>query len=151
MELLPLIVSKEINSDTQILCNYLKLYKNGKLRDFDLYIPEISSSYFKKLEKKITAEIIPNNECKELIYEYLNIKFPNYYQIDIFIKILSGQFKKFSLIEELSINNLIKKQSKFKDSDLKKERMILIKNIIKSTQFFIEGSSDKLINSQNIL
>ena len=28
--------------------------------------------------------------------------------------------------------------------------MILIKNMIKSTQFFIEGSFDKLINSQNI-
>ena len=86
----PLIVSKEINSDIQILCNYLRLYKNKKLKNSDLYIPKVSSVYFKKLKNKINAELIPNNECKELIYEFLNIKFPNYYQIDNFIKILSG-------------------------------------------------------------
>ena len=37
-----LIVPKEINSNMQIVCNYLKLLKNGKLADHDLYIKNIS-------------------------------------------------------------------------------------------------------------
>ena len=145
----PLIVSKEINSDIQILCNYLRLYKNKKLKNSDLYIPKVSSVYFKKLKNKINAELIPNNECKELIYEFLNIKFPNYYQIDNFIKILSGQFKKFSLIKELSVEYLKAIDNANNNSNLINERIILIDNIIKSTQYFISCSFEKLLKSQN--
>ena len=98
-----LIVNKEIDSDIQIICNYLRLFKNKKIIDNDLYIPNISLPDFNNLPNKITAEIIPDNECKELIYEYLKIEYPNYYQINNFIKILSGQFKKLSLIDKYQL------------------------------------------------
>ena len=147
----PLIVSKNINSQIQILCNYLKLYKNNKLKNFDLDIPNISPNYFKKINNKIIAEIIPDNECKELIYEFINIKFPNYYQIDNFIKILSGQFIKFNRIEEFSVSYLNKKKENEEIiSKLLNERMGLIDLMIKSTQNLISSSYDKLLNSQKI-
>ena len=97
----PLIVSKSIDSDIQIICNYLRIIKNKKIIENDIYIPNISSSYYNELPEKITAEIISDDECKELIYDYLKIDFPNYYQINNFIKILSSQFKKLSLINNL--------------------------------------------------
>ena len=147
----PLIVSKEIYSDIQILCNYLRLYKNKKLENNDIYIPNISPNFFKKIKDKIKAEIIPNNECQKLIEEYINIKYPNFYQIDNFIKILSGQFKKFNRIEELTVFHLTNiTENKKQLKKILEERMNLIGHIIKSTQYFISSSFDKLINSQNI-
>ena len=147
----PLIVSKKINSQIQILCNYLKLYKNKKLENSDLFIPDISPYYLKQNKIIIKAEIIPDNECKELINEFINIKFPNYYQIDNFIKILSGQFIKFNRIKELSVFYLTKYAGN-EDNKIKllNERMSLIEIIIQNTQYFISSSYDKLLNSQKI-
>ena len=149
-DLPPLIVSKEIDSDIQIICNYLKLFKNKKIIENDLYIPNISHAYFKDLPNKINSEIISDKECKELIYEYLSIDFPNYYQINNFIKILSGQFKKLSLIKSLSANILIKMGDNFGKKNLKNNRYIIIDNLIRNTRFLIASSFDKLLNSQNI-
>ena len=140
-----LIVSQDIYSDVQIICNYLRLYKNKELTNCDLYIPKISSLYFKQLKTKKDAEILSNSECKELIYEYIKIKKPNYYQINNFIKILAGQFKKFSKISELSVFYLTQNMP-----NLINQRMNLIKLIIENTQYFIEGSFDKLLNSQEM-
>ena len=95
-----LIVFRDINSDIQIMCNYLRLFKNKKIISYDLYIPNISNKKIEEFPTKIEPEIIPNEECEELIYEYLNIEYPNFYQIQNFIKILSGQFKKFSLVKD---------------------------------------------------
>ena len=147
----PLIVSKKINSQIQILCNYLRVYKNKKLENSDLVIPGISPDYLKQNKNIIKAEIIPDNECKELINEFINIKFPNYYQIDSFIKIVSGQFMKFNRIKELSIFYLTKKAgNEGNKTKLLNERMNLIGLIIQSTQYFISSSYDKILNSQKI-
>ena len=149
-DLPPLIVSNKVDSDIQIICNYLRLFKNKKIIDTDLYIPNISSPYFNDLPNKITAEIIPYDECKDLLYEYLKIDLPNYYQINNFIKILSGQLKKLSLIKSLSANILITMGKKLNLPDLTNNRYIIIDSIIKNTRFLIESSFQKLLNSQNI-
>ena len=146
----PLIVNKEIDSDIQIICNYLRLFKNEKIIDNDLYIPNISLPYLNNLPNKIIAEIISDNECKELIYEYLKIEYPNYYQINNFIRILSGQFKKLSLIKSLSADFLIKTGNELGNPELKNNRYILFDNIIKNTRFLISSSFEKLLNSQDI-
>ena len=149
-ELPLLIVDKEIDSDIQIICNYLRLFKNKKIIENDLYIPNISDKYFDNLPDKITATLISDKECKELIYEYLKINLPNYYQINNFIKILSGQFKKLSLIKSLSANLLIKMGKQLKKPNLKNNRYIIIDNINKNTRFLISSSFNKILNSQNI-
>ena len=145
----PLIVSKSIDSDIQIICNYLRIIKNKKIIENDIYIPNISSSYYNELPEKITAEIISDDECKELIYDYLKIDFPNYYQINNFIKILSSQFKKLSLINSLSSNVLKKLGNKIGKPELKYNRYIICENIIKNTRFIISSTYQKLLNSQN--
>ena len=146
----PLIVSKAIDSDIQIICNYLRIIKNKKIIENDIYIPNISSSYFNELPEKITAEIISDDECKELIYDYLKIDFPNYYQINNFIKILSSQFKKLSLIKSLSSNFLKKLGNKIGKPELKYNRYIICESIIKNTRFIISSTYQKLLNSQNV-
>ena len=145
-----LIVSKDIYSDIQIVCNYLRLFKNKKIISNDLYIDNISSKKQKEFPTKIEPEIIPDKECEELIYEYLNIEFPNYYQIQNFIKILSGQFKKFSLINSISAYILNNLGVNFGISNLNYNRYIIIENIIKNSKFFYESSFQKLLNSQKI-
>ena len=149
-ELPPLIVPKEIDSDIQIVCNYLKLFKSKQIIDKDLYIPNISDKYFSELSNKINASLIPDKECKELIYEFLNINLPNYYQINNFIKILSGQFKKLSLIKTLSADLLVNEGTKIGRPDLKNNRFIIIDNLIKNTLFLISSSFEKILKSQNI-
>ena len=145
-----LIVPKEIDSDIQIICNYLKLFKNKQIIENDLYIPNISNKYFEDLSDKITATIISDIECRDLIYEYLKIDLPNYYQINNFIKILSGQFKKLSLIKSLSANLLKKLGDKLGKPEIHNNRYIIIDKIINNTRFFISSSFEKLLNSQNI-
>ena len=149
-ELPELIVSKDINSDMQIICNYLRLFKNKKIISNDLYIKNISPEKYNEFPNKIVAEVISKDECKELIYEYLNIEFPNYYQINNFIKILSGQFKKFTLVSSLSANNLNNLSEKMGNADLINSRYLIIDILIKNTLFFIESSFQQLLNSQNI-
>ena len=150
--LAPLIVLKDIKSDIQIVCNYLQLYETNILLDYDLYIDGISFPELKKSKNKKDAKIIPDNECNKLIDKYLNYLniqsdyyYANYYQKNNFIKILSGQFKRFSKIKELSIDYLKKH-----NSNLKKERLILIQYIIKSTKLYIKSSFDDLLKSQKI-
>ena len=149
-ELPKLIVLKDINSDIQIVCNYLKIFKNKEIIDNDLYIKGISSEKINEYSNKKIAESIPDLECQNLIYEYLDVKFPNYYQIQNFIKILSSQFKKFSLVTSLSANalNLIIKN--FGDFNLKINRYNIIKNIINNAKFLIKSSYENLLDCQNI-
>ena len=96
----PLMVQPEISSDVQIVCNYLKYYKNNNLATKDIIINKVSLSaqdIMKFVEPKyvkgyssIEAESLSTEECYSLIKEYINIKTPSYYQINTFISVLAG-------------------------------------------------------------
>ena len=45
----PLIVSKEIDSNIQIVANYLKCLKENKISDYDLIIPNITPEGIKEM------------------------------------------------------------------------------------------------------
>lgn len=106
----PLIVSKEINSNIQIVCNYLKLLKSGKLSETDLIIEGISLSQndiqslimddFSSNSTFINAESLSPEDCDILIKNTFKneskTEYPTYYQINSFINILAYQLKKFS-------------------------------------------------------
>ena len=154
-----LIVPQEINSNMQIVCNYLKLLKNGKLADHDLFIKNISIDLEDDiLEKstKIDAESLSAEECQSLIKEYLDIKNPTYYQINSFVKALSGQLKKFSMNYLLTAANLIENQTILEEnkivgvnSNLQEIRVKMIKGFIENTKHFTQGAFNKLLDSQD--
>ena len=150
----PLIVPNEINSNIQIVCNYLKQRKNNKIDDFDLDFPDITpndirnSFLIKKINKKkekiktITpAEVLPQKECQQLIFDIIKkkINFPSYYQIKSFIDILSVQLIKFNQSYYLNAFQL-----QF-GKNLKQIRTFIIDNFLNLTYFISEGAFTKLI------
>ena len=156
----PLIVEKEINSNIQIVCNYLKLLKEKKIADKDLYIRNVSmkpediqsmlNEEFINESTKIDAIQLSPKECEELIKENIGIEFPTYYQIKCFVNALSGQLKKFSRIFQLTAAYLIQcgHKNMLNKPNLKNIRIKLLQGFIQNTQHFTKGSFNKLLNSQ---
>ena len=158
----PLIVERNLDSNIQIVCNYLKLLKSGKLSDTDLIIDKVSLSRddieialsrdFFKGETYQNAVVISDKECdtliKDLIKKELNIEFPTYYQIISFINVLSGQLKKFSMNFGLTAGNLIQSGMIVHDPNLKKLRELMVNSFIKNTIHFTQGAFDKILTSQ---
>ena len=151
----PLKVPAELDSNVQIVCNYLKLLKSGKLADQDLYIKNVSidvsnllSEQYIKDYKKLDATSLNQKECESLIKEYIGIKSPTYYQINSFINALSGQLKKFSMTFSVSAGNLIQSGNMLKKPNLKNMRVTMVNSFIKNTQHFTQGAFNKLLDSQ---
>ena len=144
----PLIVKEDVESNIQIVCNYLKLLKNKELAKTDLYIPNISADYLKELKTKKEAEILSQKECQQLIKEYLKIEKPTYYQINSFINILSGQLKKFSTNIALTAFDLIVNGYNLKIKNFENLRVNMVESFIKNTEHFTKGAFDKILNSQ---
>ena len=154
----PLIVPAKINSDIQIVCNYLKLLKSGKLSEKDLYIKGVSmdpndiksllTPEFINVDTKYDGSSLSQKECEELIKENIGINSPTYYQINSFISVLSGQLKKFSMIFLLTAGNLIQSGNMLNMPNLKNIRETMVKSFINNTQHFTQGAFKKLLNSQ---
>ena len=149
----PLIVPKELDSNMQIACNYLKIFDEGKISDIDLYIKNISINIEEKDNinkvKKEYAQILSSRKCNELIHKYIDIENPTYYQINSFINVLSGQLKKFSINYSLTARDLIDNGIAMNDDSLKNIRKILIDGLIKNTQHFTKGAYNGLLNSKD--
>ena len=149
----PLIVDEKINSNIQIVCNYLKLFKSGKIAEKDLYIKNISAEYIpddNTINTRVDAVSLSQQECEGLIKEYTGIEKPTYYQINAFINVLSGQLKKFSINIQLNAGYLIEFGKILHNPNSNKIREIMINGFIKNTQHFTQGAFEKLLNSQEI-
>ena len=142
--LAPLIVENDLNSNAQIVANYLKALKNNIIDKNDLYFEKISPEVFSKYKTKYDATILSQRECEVLIFDEIKttIKAPNYYQITSFINILADQFRKFSINFYFEANTLtyIKKKIPF--------RKMIIENLIKVTKHFCEGAFRNIIKWQ---
>ena len=160
-DLPPLIIEKELNSNIQIVCNYIKLLNSNKISEKDLIINEVSLSRddFKtlidedfKIDTAIDAVSLEQKECdkliKDLIKKELKIEYPTYYQIKSFINVLSGQLKKFSMNFTLSAANLIQYGNILNNHNFKNLREILVKSFIKNTIHFTQGAFDKILTAQ---
>ena len=144
-----LIVNPNINSNIQIVCNYLKLFEDGKISDTELYIKNVS---IKKDEFDINVEernavSMPQKECERLIHKYIGIENPTYYQITSFINVLAGQLKKFSMNYQLTVRYLTENEELIKEN-LKGIRRVLVDSFIKNTQHFTKGAYNNLLNSK---
>ena len=154
-----LIVDPDIKSNIQIVCNYLKLLKEGQLAEKDLYIKGVSLEpddrikviYKDYMEEniKIDAISLKPEECEKLIKDNIGIEYPTYYQINCFINALSGQLKKFNVNLQLTAANLIQiEKVKQEYKNLKDIRAKMVNSFIKNNQHLIKGSFNKLLNSQ---
>ena len=143
----PLIVSKEIHSNVQVVANYLKALKDDILENKDLYFDTISDeAMLKNKETTIKGKILSQQECQQLIFEQIKekIKEPNYYQISSFIDVLAVQFKKFSRNNYFHVDTL--KYNPFIQG--KKIRSFTIQSFILLTRHFTEGVFTDIVKSQ---
>ena len=143
-ELPDLTVSNELNSNIQIVANYLKMYKDNEIDNFDLYFEGTTPANFKFYKNKKNAEILSQNECQSLIFEEIKkeIPKPNYYQIKSFIDVLATQFKTFNRNYNISVNTL----NNFGIHE--SIRSFIIENYIKLTKHFTKGAYSELIQTQ---
>ena len=157
-----LIIQKELDSNIQIVCNYLKLLKIGKLSEKDLIIEGISLSRndikeiinndIIKEDTTIDAKPLDEKECEALIKDVfknkLKIESPNYFQINLFINILAGQLKKFSINFTLTAANLIQNGILLKKPTLKNVRELIINSFIINVKHFTFDYFSPILRAQ---
>ena len=146
----PLLVPNQLDSNIQLVSNYLKIYRKKLIEKYDLFFPNITSDYFLEeefLSNSIKAELLSQDECQKLIFDTINEILPNpsYYQIESFINILSSELKKLN--QNLYYkSNLFSIRGKYSLS----KRTSIIESFIKLTKYFIKGEFNDLIKGQNI-
>ena len=156
--LAPLIVPKELDSDIQLVANYLKAMEEDKINRFDLIFPNITPVDFekrvyfikkKKFSTSVKAEVLSQEECQKLIFNSIKeeIPEPTYYQIDSFIKILAIQLKKLNQNFFLNAHTLLISGRQ----NLYLIRKSIVENFIKLTKHFTKGAFTDLIKGQNIV
>jgi len=155
--LAPLIVPNNLDSNIQLVSNYLKAIKENKLNNFDLIFPNITPIDFKdrfylinnnKYSTSLNAELLSQEECQKLIFNSIKRirSEPNYYQIESFVKVLSNQLTKFNQNFYLSAYILLTNRCR----NLCFIRTSIVENLIKLTNYFTEGALD-LIKIQNFI
>jgi MoxR-like ATPase len=164
-ELPPLIFEqkdKALDSNIQIVGNYLKLLESGQISEKDLIIDKVSLSRddieitlnrdLFKGDTYMNAKFLDEEECNRLIMglikDKLGIKFPNYYQINSFINVLSGQLRNFSMNIGLTAAYLIQSELALNRKDIRKLREILVNSFIQNTIHFTQGAFDKILTAQ---
>ena len=144
----PLIISKDIKSNIQVVCNYLKCYKENQLNSKNLFIPGISSEFNKQYE--IKASVMNDDECRNLIKEYFKVDNATFYQINSFINILANQLVYFSQNFYLEIEQLKEVGNLKGQNNITEVRQFIVEAFIKVTEHFTKGAYGKLLNSQDV-
>jgi len=152
----PLIVPKQLDSNIQLVANYLKALNENMIEARDLIFPKITPDVFKDrfyLIKKpkqkiypIQAELLSEDECQKLIFNTINksISLPTYYQINSFINVLAIQLKKFNQNFFLNAYQL----ATSKGTKACTIRSFIIQSFIKLTRHFTEGAFTNLLKEQ---
>ena len=166
--LAPLIVSYELSSNIQIVCNYLKGLQDKNIDEKDLIFPNITPDGIKNnigeiIEKKgnkkdklikhkfttiADALVLYQDICQNLIFKAIKQKIekPTYYQINSFIEVLAVQLIRFNQNYHLSACQLKERYQKVK----KNIRTSIVESFINLTKYIIEGSFSGLLEKQEI-
>ena len=152
-----LIVPENLDSNIQIVANYLKFQKNDEINNYDLIIPKVTPKdfenriiEFKKSKKKVCiskeATKLSQIVCQKLIFSVIkeNVIEPNYYQITSFINVLAVQLKKFNQNFFLNAYQLLTSGG----TNSSKIRDFIVECFIKLTKHFTEGAFTDLLKSQ---
>ena len=153
-KLSPLIVSEDLTSNVQIVCNYLKGLKDKTINQNDLIFPGITPEdiktqvyYINKKEYStaVDARVLSQAECEKLIFDIIksNIEKPTYYQINSFIDVLAVQLKVFNQNYYLNARQL-----KIKDEKMQPIRTFIVESFIKLTKHFTHGAFTGLLEKQ---
>ena len=153
-KLAPLIVSSDITSNIQIVCNYLKDLRENRINTKDLFFPGITPEEFKTMvywigkrsfSTVVDAVVLSQEQCQQLIFDTIKtaIPKPTYYQINSFIDVLAVQFKKFNQNYFLNARQL-----RIKNVKAQSIRTFIIESFIKLTKHFTEGAFTDLLKSQ---
>ena len=142
----PLLVPKELDSNIQIVANYLKSLLENRIDKFDLIIPNVTPADL-IINKKtpINAIEIPAQQCQKLIFDTIKeeINEPTYYQIISFINVLAVQLKKLNQSFFLNAAQLLSTHKKINHI-----RTFIVKSFIKITKHFTEGAFTNLLKGQ---
>ena len=130
-------------SDIQLVCNYLKFLDRMSSQNLYFYNLNEKLKELSQYNYYCDSEIINENECRELLNKFFNKKNRSYHQINIYIKVLADQLRKFSINFYLNIENL-------KDNLLPGTiRTDIIKAFMDLTSYFTIGAFDKILSEQD--
>ena len=145
----PLLVPKELDSNIQIVANYLKFLLENKIDIFDLFIPNVTPVDLIIDKRTLINSIeIPAQQCQTLIFDTIKetIHEPTYYQITTFINVLAVQLKKLNQNYFLNAAQLLSTRKKINHI-----RTFIVKSFIKLTKHFTEGAFTNLLKGQEKL
>ena len=90
------IISREINSSVQIVCNYLQLLKLNTLNEKELHFSGL-----------LLAPPLQDSTCRSLLSEYLSIQTDiSFSTVNIFLNVLADQLKKFSCSAYFKVSHI---------------------------------------------
>ena len=125
-------------SKLQLVSKTLQLYKNKSINNEQVIVS--------------STDCLTSQECNDLLNEHLSkVNLPNFYQKNIFIKLLYDQFLSFHQNSNLIPKNLIAnaKKLKFKNyKNINEIREPIIKYLIDHAIVFTIGFSDNIMRSQ---
>lgn len=141
----PLIISDKLDSDAQVVSNYLKKLNENEniISQNNIIIPGVSDN---EEENGIKADILSQKECEELIKKYFSEKMPTFYQICSFISVLAHQLKYFTKNIYFNVQTM-KENGKQNNLSVRTD---CVKAFINITSYFTKGAYGKLLNSQDI-
>ena len=130
-------------SDIQIVCNYLKYFREMSNKNLFFYDLNEKQAELLIYNYYLDSQFINEDECNELINQYFNKSNRSYHQIYIYIKVLADQLRKFSINFYLMIENL-------KDNRLPGTiRTDIIKAFMDLTKYFTIGAFDSILSEQD--
>ena len=130
-------------SDIQIVCNYLKFFNEMSCKNLFFYNLNEKLKEIIEFNYYCNSEFIDEEECNELLNKFFNKSNRSYHQINIYIKVLADQLRKFSINFYLMIENL-------NDGELPGTiRTDIIKAFMDLTSYFTIGAFDKILSEQD--
>ena len=138
-----LIVSDDLYSNIQIVCNYLK--NINEINEKDIYFIGISDY---ESPNCIYAIQLSQEECSNLIFQNLNIEKPNFYQITSYINLIAEQLILFTNTIYLNVAQL--KELKKLKKNTENIRYFFVHSLTLITKHFITSSYDNILKGQNV-
>ena len=124
-----------LNKDVKLVSSILERYENNEILNSNINLEKFN---------------ISDKASHNLILKYLEVKNPNLYQINSFIKVLSCEFEKFNycLGFEPSILKDNAQYMGMTENEVLNLRKFIISSLIKITKYFTVGPYEDLIKSQ---
>ena len=138
-----LIVSNDINSKDQIVCNYIK--NINLINEKEIYFQNLTNE---KSSNLIIPEVLNSKECLKLIRSSMKIENPNFYQINSYISLVGEQLELFTKSIYLSHEQLEHIYSHKHSSNLKYIRYFFVNSLLSFSKYVITSSYENIIKEQ---